>query len=48
MAYSKKPSKKVKEAEELALAKSQWDSYTRARDNGHEDFVHMAKKCDMY
>ena len=48
MAYSKKPSKKVKEAEELALAKSQWDSYTRARDNGHEEFVHMAKKCDMY
>ena len=48
MAYSKKPSKKVREAEELALAKSQWDSYTRARDNGHEEFVHMAKKCDMY
>ena len=48
MAYSKKPSKKVREAEELALAKSQWDSYTRARDNGHEEFVQMAKKCDMY
>ena len=48
MAYSKKPSKKVKDAAELELAKSQWNSYTRARDSGHEDYVHMAKKCDMY
>lgn len=48
MAYSKKPSKKVKDAEELALAKSQWDCYTRARDNGHEEYIHMAQKCDAY
>lgn len=48
MAYSKKPSKKVKDAEELILAKQQWDCYTRARDSGHDDYVHMAKKCDMY
>ena len=46
MAYSKKPSKKVKDAAELELAKSQWNSYTRARDSGHEEYVHMAKKCD--
>ena len=43
MAYSKKPSKKVKDAEELILAKQQWDCYTRARDSGHDDYVHMAK-----
>ena len=48
MAYSKKPSKKIKDAEELILAKQQWDCYTRARDSGHDDYVHMAKKCDMY
>ena len=48
MAYSKKPSKKVKEAEDLALAKSQWDSYSRARDHGHDQYVQMAKKCDAF
>jgi len=49
MAYKNKKIKKNKtEAEELALAKSQWDAYTRARDNGHEDYIDMAKKCDMY
>lgn len=48
MAYSKKPSKKVKEAEDLALAKSQWDSYSRARDNGHDQYIQMAKKCDAF
>ena len=48
MAYSKKPSKKLKDAAELELAKSQWNSYTRARDSGHEEYVHMAKRCDQY
>ena len=48
MAYSKKPSKKIKDAEELTLAKNQWNAYTRARDHGHEEYVHMAKKCDQY
>ena len=48
MAYSKKPKTTVKEAEELTLAKSQFDAYTRARDNGHEEYIHMAKKCDAY
>ena len=49
MAYKRKKIKKnLNKAEELALAKTQWNAYTRARDNGHEDYVHMAKKCDMY
>ena len=48
MAYSKKPKTTLKEAEELTLAKSQFDAHTRARDNGHEEYIHMAKKCDAY
>ena len=38
MAYSKKPKKNPKEAADLQLAKNQWDAYTRARDNGHEEY----------
>jgi len=49
MAYKKKKIKKnLTKAEELALAKTQWNAYTRARDHGHEEYVDMAKKCDMY
>ena len=49
MAYKRKKIKKnLTKAEELALAKTQWNAYTRARDHGHEEYVHMAKKCDMY
>ncbi len=48
MAYSKKPKKNLKEAADLELAKNQWNAYTRARDHGHEDYIHMAKKCDAY
>jgi hypothetical protein len=48
MAYSKKPKKNPKEAADLELAKNQWNAYTRARDHGHEDYIHMAKKCDAY
>ncbi len=49
MAYeSKKKKQTVKEAEELALAKSQFDSYVRARDHGHDQYVQMAKKCDAF
>ena len=48
MAYSKKPKKNPKEAADLQLAKNQWDAYTRARDNGHEEYIHMAQKCDSY
>jgi len=48
MAYGKKAKKNLSKAEELTLAKKQWANYTRARDNGHDDFMHMAKKCDAY
>ena len=48
MAYSKKPKTNLTKAEQLTLAKTQWNAYTRARDHGHEDYVHLAKKCDMY
>jgi len=48
MAYSKKPKKNLTKAEQLTLAKSQWNAYTRARDSGHEEYIHLAKKCDMY
>lgn len=48
MAYSKKTKKNLTKGEELTLAKQQWNSYIRARDNGHEDFMDMAKKCDAY
>lgn len=48
MAYTKKPKKNLSKAEQLTLAKTQWNSYTRARDHGHEEYVHLAKKCDMY
>ena len=49
MAYeSKKKKQSIKEAEELALAKSQFDAYTRARDHGHDQYIDMAKKCDAF
>jgi len=48
MAYSKKPKKNLTKAEQLTLAKNQWNAYTRARDHGHEDYMDLAKKCDMY
>ena len=49
MAYeSKKKKQTIKEAEEIALAKSQFDSYVRARDHGHDQYIQMAKKCDAF
>ena len=48
MAYSKKPKKNLSKAEQLTLAKQQWNAYTRARDHGHEDYIEIAKKCDAY
>jgi len=48
MAYSKKPKTNLTKAEQLTLAKTQWNAYTRARDHGHEEYMHLAKKCDMY
>ena len=43
---SKKPS--LSPGEEDKLAHDQWERYTRARDNGHIDYVDLAKKCDAY
>jgi len=48
MAYTKKLKKNLSKAEQLTLAKSQWNSYTRARDHGHEEYMDLAKKCDAY
>tara|TARA_R110000764_G_scaffold29622_1_gene69304 strand:+ start:448 stop:2559 length:2112 start_codon:yes stop_codon:yes gene_type:complete len=47
MAY-KKVKKNLSKGEELTLAKQQWNQYTRARDNGHDDYIDMAKKCDAF
>jgi hypothetical protein len=35
-------------AEEQHLASAQWDRYVRARDHGHLEYIHMAKKCDEF
>ena len=48
MAEYKKTKKKISAAEELTLAKRQWECYTRARDSGHEDYIDMAQKCDAF
>ncbi len=34
--------------DESVTASNQWDRYIRARDNGHLDYIEMAKKCDSY
>lgn len=34
--------------EEHRIASGQWDRYIRARDNGHLDFIELAKKCDAF
>ena len=34
--------------DESVTAFNQWDRYIRARDNGHLDYIEMAKKCDSY
>jgi hypothetical protein len=45
----KKPSKlKLTPEEEQAKASYQWDRYVRARDNGHAEYIYMAKKCDDF
>ena len=43
-----KTKKKLNKAEEAMLAKKQFACYSRARDNGHEDYVEIAKQCDAY
>ena len=44
--HDKKPN--ITAGEEDAIASDQWDRYTRARDNGHIDYIDMAKKCDAF
>jgi|TARA_R110002073_G_scaffold129749_1_gene276123 hypothetical protein len=49
MAYrSDKPKKKLNKAEQHELARKQWEAYTRARDNGHQDYIAVAKRCDAF
>jgi len=33
---------------EQQIASFQWDRYVRARDHGHLEYIHMAKKCDDF
>ena len=42
------PKIKTQSIEDQQLAHTQWNRYVRARDNGHLDFVEMAKKCDAF
>ena len=34
--------------DQSVTASNQWDRYIRARDNGHLDYIEIAKKCDAY
>ena len=43
-----KKQKKLTGEEEHRICKNQWDRYKRARDNGHLEYVDMAKKCDAF
>ncbi len=40
--------KKMDAATEASIARNQWDRYIRARDNGHLDYIDMAKRCDSF
>lgn len=44
----KKQKVRLTSEEEQQLASHQWDRYTRARDNGHLEYIYMAKKCDDF
>ena len=48
MAEYKKPKKKLDVAEEMNIARRQWEAYTRARDHGHTDYIEIAKQCDAF
>jgi hypothetical protein len=43
-----KTEKRLTADKEHQIASGQWDRYVRARDNGHLDYIEMAKKCDSY
>lgn len=38
----------LQKGEDKLVARQQWAHYVRARDNGHNDYVEMAKKCDAF
>jgi len=42
------PKIKPQSIEDQQLAHTQWQRYVRARDNGHLQYVEMAKKCDAF
>ena len=44
----KKQKVRLTPAEEQHKASLQWDRYVRARDHGHLEYIHMAKKCDEF
>ena len=48
MAEYDKKEKKLSKAEQHELAKQQWNAYVRARDNGHTDYIDIAKQCDAF
>jgi len=35
-------------AQEIQIARNNFDRYSRARDNGHKDYVDLAKKCEDF
>jgi hypothetical protein len=39
---------KISPAKEEEITRTQWERYERARDNGHLEYVQMAKTCDEY
>lgn len=39
---------KTQSIEDQQLAHQQWNRYVRARDNGHLQYVELAKKCDAF
>jgi len=43
-----KKTTKLSPDEEQVIAHNQWDRYIRARDNGHLEYIEMAKKCDAF
>lgn len=42
------PAPKLSAAQEDKVTSTQWARYERARDNGHIDYIEMARKCDAY
>ena len=48
MAYQNKKRRSMSVGEESLIASTQWDRYERARDNGHLEYIEMAKRCDAY